>query len=339
MTRILIPLLLMLPLAITACGKGDNDAPAKSAEAVRADDKEEGGHSGGTDAEHAEDTKHDESESDEGHEEGGVDLSAEQLKAAGIVLGQAGPAKVREVLPLYGVVSPNAERVRDVAARFPGVIRSVQKKIGDSVGQGEVLAKVESNESLQTYAVTAPQAGVITARNANPGEQTGDKTLFTVADLSTVWVELSLFPRDVSKVRVGQRVRVKSADSGLAGEGRVVYVAPLGSTASQTLTARVLLDNSDRRWAPGLYVNAEVTLAEGEVPLAVRTEALQSLEDKTVVFVQGEHGFEPRPVRVGRSDGEVSEVLEGLTAGETYAAANSFIIKAELGKGSAEHGH
>ena len=339
MTRILIALMLTLPFAITACGKDGDNAPAESAEADHADDKKEGGHSGETDVEHAEGKKHEESEPDEGHEEGGVELTAEQIKAAGIVLAQAGPAKVREVLPLYGVVSPNAERVRDVAARFPGVIRSVHKKIGDSVGQGEVLAKVESDESLQTYAVTAPQAGVITARNANPGEQTGDKTLFTVADLSTVWVELSLFPRDVAKVRVGQRARVRSADSGLAGEGRVVYVAPVGSTASQTLTARVLVDNKDRRWAPGLYVNAEVTLGEGQIPLAVRSEALQSLEDKTVVFVQGEHGFEPRPVRVGRSDGEVSEVLEGLAAGETYAAANSFIIKAELGKGSAEHGH
>jgi len=74
--------------------------------------------------------------------------------------------------------------MRVVAARFPGAIRSVAKKIGDTVREGEALATVEANESLQTYAVTAPLSGVIIARNANPGEQTGDKTLFTVADLS-----------------------------------------------------------------------------------------------------------------------------------------------------------
>ena len=104
-----------------------------------------------------------------------------------------------------------AERVREMAARYPGAIRDVARKIGDAVRQGETLATVESNESLQTYAVVAPLAGVITARNANPGEQTGDKALFTVADLSTVWVELSMFPRDVGKVRPGQTVRVRSA--------------------------------------------------------------------------------------------------------------------------------
>ena len=65
-------------------------------------------------------------------------------------------------------------------------------------------------------------------RDANPGEQTGDKAMFTVADLSTVWVELALFPRDVAKVRVGQSVRVKSGEAGLETTGQVVYVAPFG---------------------------------------------------------------------------------------------------------------
>jgi cobalt-zinc-cadmium efflux system membrane fusion protein len=148
-----------------------------------------------------------------------------------------------------------------------------------------------------------------------------------------------LFPRDVVKVRVGQDVRVKSPDTGLAAGGKVVYVAPFGQAANQTITARVLLDNPDRHWAPGLYVTAEVTLAETAVPLAIRNEAVQTLEERSVVFVQGEEGFEPRAVALGRSDGEFSEVLTGLQSGDTYAAANSFILKAELGKGSAEHGH
>ena len=200
-------------------------------------------------------------------------MTAEQIANARIGIATAGPASVRERQPLYGVIAPNAERVRDVTARFPGVIRSVTKRVGDAVRQGETLATVESNESLQTYAVVAPLSGVITARNANPGENTGDKALFTVADLSTVWVELSLFPRDIAKVRVGQPVRVRGADNALSADGTVVYVAPFGSSTSQTLTARVLLDNAERRWPPGLYVTAELTLATTPVPLAVRGEA------------------------------------------------------------------
>lgn len=270
------------------------------------------------------------------HEEN-VKLSPAQIKEAGIGVAQSGPANIRERLPLYGVIAPNAERMREVGARFPGVIRTVERRVGDSVKQGDVLATVESNESLQTYSVVAPLAGVVTARQANPGEQAGDKSLFTVADLSTVWVELALFPRDLAKVHVGQGVRVKSADAGLSAEGKVVYVAPFGSSSNQTLSARVLLDNPERKWAPGLYVTAEVTLTSASVPVAVANEALQTFEGRTVVFAQREAGFEPTPLQLGRSDGEFVEVKSGLDAGVPYATRNSFILKAELGKGEAAH--
>src|SRR5262249_44875762 len=147
--------LTLLTLLLVGCGK--TDAPlAASAE------------------EHAAEAAHEEN----------VKLTPEQIREAGIGVARAGPANIRERLPLYGVIAPNAERVREVGARFPGVIRSISKRVGDGVNQGEVLATVESNESLQTYSVVAPLAGVITARQANPGEQTGDKPLFTVADLS-----------------------------------------------------------------------------------------------------------------------------------------------------------
>jgi len=324
MTKSSIATMLLL-LSVTAC----NDSEPSAAKTPAAQAKDE--HAG---------EEHQEGEGS--HEEGGSDhvkLTPEQIKSAGIGLAQAGPANVREHLPLYGVVAPNAERVLEVGARFPGVIRTVTRRVGDSVRQGETLATVESNESLQTYAVVAPLTGVVTARNANAGEQAGDKALFTVADLSTVWVELSVFPRDIAKVRVGQAAHVKSADTGLSAEGKVVYVAPFGSSSNQTLSARVLLDNADRKWPPGLYVTAEVTLTNTPVPLAVSSDALQTMEERTIVFVQEEEAFEPRAVQLGRSDGQVTEVLAGLEPGETYATRNSFILKAELGKGEAEHGH
>lgn len=316
-TAILLTFLL-IP-ALTACGGEPAAEPAAPPSAADA----EAGHE----------------EGDDGDAASHVELTAAQIASAQIGIATAGPASVRERQPLYGVIAPNAERVRDVSARFPGVIRSVTKRVGDPVRQGETLATVESNESLKTYSVIAPLSGVITARSANPGENTSDKALFTVADLSTVWVELSLFPRDIATVRVGQAVRVRGADNAQSADGKVVYVAPFGSSASQTLTARVLLDNAERRWPPGLYVTAELTLATTPVPIAVRGEALQTIEDRTVVFVRNEDGFEARTVQVGRSDGEIAEILSGIESGESYATGNSFILKAELGKGSAEHGH
>ena len=316
----------LLLLGLSGCSGDDSAAKTVAAEeqseAKRAEGGEEHGEGG-----------HGEGKQGAQH----VKLTPEQIKAADIGLAQAGAAEIHETLPLYGVIAPNAERVLQVTARYPGAIHSVNKRVGDSVRRGEALASVESNESLQSYRVVAPLDGVVTARDANPGEQTGEKALFTVADLSTVWVELSVFPRDVAKIRVGQTVRVKSADTGLSAEGKVVYVAPFGSSTNQTLKARVQLDNRERKWPPGLYVTADVMLATTSVPLAVASEGLQTIEERTVVFVNADEGFQPRPVELGRSDGELTEVLEGLEPGETYVTRNSFILKAELGKGEAAH--
>ena len=263
-----------------------------------------------------------------------VELTPGQLKAAGIGLEKVEPAQIREVLPLYGVVSPNAEHVREVGARFAGVVRSVERKLGDAVRQGDVLATVESNESLQVYAVRSPISGLISARNANAGEQTGEKPLFVVMDLSTVWVELSLFARDAGKVRAGQTVLVKSPVAELTSQGKVTYVGPFGNS-NQALTARVEVPNPGNRWAPGLYVTGEVTLAQHAAALSIRSTAVQMIEDRPVVFVQADGKFSARPVVLGKTDGERWEVLQGLAIGEVYAAANSYVIKAELRKSEA----
>jgi cobalt-zinc-cadmium efflux system membrane fusion protein len=288
---------------------------------------------------HAEGEEHHEENQAEHGEEKAAELNDTQLKTAAIKLAQVSPATIHETLPLYGMVELNAEQVQQISARFPGVVRSVNKKVGDMVRQNDVLATVESNESLKTYSITSALNGVVAERNLNPGEQTNDKTAFVIADLSTVWVDISVFPRDAAKINVGQSVRIGNPANGVAAEGKIIAIAALGNSTNQSLSARVLLNNPQRQWTPGLFVNAEVILAKTPVALAVRNEALQNHEGKQVVFVKDKDGFEPRPVTLGRTDGEMSEVLSGVNNGETYAANNSFIIKAELGKDGAEHGH
>lgn len=314
--------LLLLALTLSACGKSETPAAPEAAE------HKEGAHEAKGEKE---------AEGEEGEHAEAMKLTPEARKAAGLVIAAAGPAKMVDTVPLYGVVKPNAERVRSVTARFPGVVRSVNSKVGDTVRQGASLATVESNESLQVYGVSSPLAGVVTERFTNPGEQAESTPLFTVADLSSVWVELSLFPRDRSRIQIGQVVRVQAADGGLVSEGKIVFISPLGSAGSQSLTARVLLDNRDGRWTPGLYVGGEVAVGETTVALAVPAEAIQELEGGPSVFVDETDGLEARVVKTGRSDGRVVEILEGLEAGEPVVGEGSFVLKAELGKGEAEH--
>ena len=282
----------------------------------------------------------DQHESDGGHKQDNlISLSAEQIRRAGIVLEKVGSASVRQTLPLYGKIVANDEREHAVSARFPGVIRQLTKRVGDQVAKGETLAIVESNESLKPYSIVASLSGIVAERHANVGEQTSGRTLYVIGDYSTVWVDIAVFPGDLAKVRVGQQVRVVNGDVSLVGEGRVISVSPVGKSASQTTTVRALLENPARHWVPGHFVSAELVLSETLVPIAIQEEAVQVLEDQSVVFVATDEGFEARPVTLGRGDGVVREVLAGLAAQEAYVTTNSFILKSELGKGDSDHGH
>lgn len=271
--------------------------------------------------------------------EGRVRIAAESAKAAGVVMDNAGPRLIRDVLPLYGRVTANPDAIREVGARFPGVIKSVAKSVGDPVKAGEVLARVESNDSLQIYAVTAPIAGTLTARAANPGEQAAAAPLFTVSDLSQLWAELSVFPRDLARVRVGQEVRLTAVDGERSGNGHVVRIAPAGGDPGSSLKVWASLAGSDGAWTPGLYISAEVLVGGVEVPLAVKTRGLQAFRDSTVVFTRVGETYEVRMLELGRSDGEYTEVLAGLKPGAPYVAENSYLIKADIEKSGASHEH
>jgi cobalt-zinc-cadmium efflux system membrane fusion protein len=292
------------------------------------------------DHEHDKDEKeHEHGEDEHGHEEGKVTLSNEQQRNAGIQLAKAGPIAIRQTLPLYGVITPSADGIQQVTARFPGVIRQLARKPGDRVTAGDVLATIESNESLKVYSVTATINGVITDRQGAVGEQTSDAPLFTITDTSTVWVDLTLFPRDITRIKSGQVVRVVQPQRGLSGEGAVIYIGTHANPVNQSITARASVDNADGQWFAGHFVSAEVTLAETKVAVAVHNEALQTLEGKTVVFVREADGFEPRPIQSGRADSRYTEIISGLVAGDVYVSMNSFILKSDLGKESAEHEH
>lgn len=270
--------------------------------------------------------------------EGRTAIAPDIAEAAGVKTEVAGGATLVQTLTLYGRIVPDPAHVRQVSARYPGLIRAVHKKLGDPVQSGDALAQIESNESLQTYTVAAPIAGIVTARNANQGEQSGDRALFTIMDPSSVWAELSVFPRDRARVRAGGAVRVKSADSDVVVEGRIDRVDVLAG-ANQAVTARVTLNNSNAEFVSGGFVTAEVAVAERAVPLAVRTSGLQPFRDFTVVYEQVGDTYEVRMLELGEQHGEWVEVLGGLDPGARYVTDNSYVIKADIEKSGASHDH
>lgn len=277
-------------------------------------------------------------EHDGGHAEppsDSTEISKEAAEGAGIRTAAAGPATVRETVALTGRITLNQNTTARIEARFPGIVRKVTKGQGEAVDSGEVLAEVESNDSLRAYPVKSPIDGVILVRNTNVGDVAGDAPLFVIADVSEVWAEFHVFPRDVEKVAAGQVIRVVSVDGRRGAEAPIALVLPLAEASSQTIVARATLPNPEGVWRSGMTVRGEVEVAEEAVPVAVRTPSIQRMEGKSVVFVADGDRYSMRPIKTGASDPTWTEILDGLRPGEVYVSENSFLIKADIGKAGA----
>ena len=257
---------------------------------------------------------------------------------SGIRTESAEAQLIVETVELTGTVQANPARVSEVRARFSGIVTEVLRDTGDFVNSGETLGFVETNESLRSVPIDAPISGLLVNRNIQIGQVTGDEPLFVIADLSEVWVQLDVFGRDLGAVKAGQHVAISSLDGSEFG-GTIDWVSPLVAHGSQSVRARIPLKNPDGALRAGQFVRARVTVAETEVPLAVRRSALQTFRGFDVVYAQVGDIYEVRMLGLGRQDEKFVEVLYGLSPGEIYVTGNSYLVKADIEKSGASHDH
>jgi cobalt-zinc-cadmium efflux system membrane fusion protein len=270
------------------------------------------------------------------NEIGRVELSEKKIQNANLDVETAGPAKIGTILELTGKIALNEDAVANVSPRYTGVVKAVYKRLGDQVQKGEALATIESSESLREYQVNSEISGMVIKKEVTIGELARDeKPIFTVANLSTVWVDFSVFPQDFKRVKPGQMVEITYADH-LSARGRISYIAPVGSENTQSMLARAVVQNPDGLLLPGLFVTGRLFVEQVDAPVAVLSSAIQTVGGKTVVFVADGATFEARQVELGTRDNSYVQVLTGLSAGNRYVAANSFLLKAELGKNQPE---
>lgn len=287
------------------------------------------GPSAGQESEHAE----------SGHEEELVRLAPETLEEFGIEVATAGPGVVERSVSLPAEVRPNQDRLAHIAPRFAGIVREVRADIGDAVKAGQVLAVVES-EALAPFPLKTLIDGVVIQKHITRGEPVSrEQAAFVVADLRDVWVDISVYQKDLAEVEVGQLVHVSAGHGLHQAEGRISYLSPVVDEATRTATARVVLPNPEGRWRPGLFVATRIRTVETEVPVAIPRTAIQEMGDEMVVFVETPDGFAPRPVALGRRGEEHVEVTAGLAPGERYVARGGFTLKSELARETFSGGH
>ncbi len=270
--------------------------------------------------------------------EGRTQIASTMAKESGIETEKAGPQTIKETLMLTGRVQTDPNRLSHVRARYPGIVKSIKRNLGDTVRTGEILASVQSNESLQTYAIKAPIGGMIVHRDIQIGEATGDEPLFIITDLSQVWAEFDVFDRDLVRIKTGQTITIETLDDQQIN-GKIDWISPLTAHASQSVRARVILPNPEGLFRSGQFVRGQVTIARYAVPLAVRLSAIQRFRDFQVVFARFDDSYEVRMLELGRRDQQWVEVLAGLKPATEYVSQNSYLIKADIEKSGASHDH
>ncbi len=221
-------------------------------------------------------------------------------------------------------------------------LRSARQKLfALGVDKDRLKEITEADDAdLTRYIMRAPLSGTVVGRHLARGESVDtDREAFIVADVSTVWVDISIYAHDRDRAKAGQAVAILT-ESGVEAEGTIAFVMPFVSEETRTANARVVLANEDLRLRPGMFVTASIAVEEAPAKVRVPATALQTHEGQEVVFVRGEDGrFSPRPVSIGRRNGHYAEVIAGLEPGEAVVTEGAFIVKSQFAKSGFDDGH
>ncbi len=259
----------------------------------------------------------------------GVALSVEMMEKVGIQIHEAEGGTIAKRVVFPAEIKLNRDHTAAVSPRYASIVRQVFAEIGDVVRKGDVLASLENRETMAVYTVAVPLDGVIISKDLAVGETAGeDEVLFEVADLSSVWADISIFPKYQHFMRKGMPVEFVAHD-GHTARGTIRYISPIVSPETRTFTARCVLEAADEDFTPGAFVRAWIEVETVEAAVIVPREAVQTLEGETVVFIPGEHDFQTSVVELGLADEHNVEIKRGLHAGNQYVASGAFSLKAQ----------
>ena len=258
----------------------------------------------------------------------------------GVKVDNAEPRTIVRSQKVRGKIFPSEHRIAHIIPRFAGVVREGRKHIGDSVAKGEVLAVIESNQTLQPFTVHSHISGTVLNGHLVVGEFVPEgQWVYIVADLSEVWADFSVRLDESSNIEAGQTIVMNTLSGQKTVQGTVSYIAPYADQRSQAKLVRAVVPNQDGSLPPGSFVTGLIRTGEKRVTVAVKKSAIQRFRDWDVVFVKYGDEYEARPIKLGASDETWVEVIEGLKAGEAYVSDNSFLIKADILKSGASHDH
>ena len=227
-------------------------------------------------------------------------------------------------------------RARGELEKANAELRAAQDKLRLLGGSVSVGGRAES-----TFALIAPFAGTVIQKKATIGELgTPSEAVFTVADLSVVWIEANLTEDLLAKVKLGAAATVTvGAYPGERFSGRVTYLANVLDKDSRTTAARIEVANKDGRLKPEMFANATIATGSQKQAISVPDSAILLLQGQPTVFVVEHGGFEPRAIETGDKLSGRTVIKSGLKVGEQVVAAGAYALKARLLKSQIGDAH
>ena len=186
-------------------------------------------------------------------------------------------------------------------------------------------------DSLTRFEVTSPIDGSIIEKRVVLGDSVqADTAIYIVADLSTVWADFSVAAKDITTVHVGQKITITAESGPGPAENQIAYVGPVVEQETRAALARVVLENENGQWKPGMFVTGLAAGDSVDIELLVPRDAVQQIGGVPNLFVRTDGGFRAAPVVLGRGSDTHIEILSGIEAGQSYAAGGVFVIKSQL---------
>jgi Cu(I)/Ag(I) efflux system membrane fusion protein/cobalt-zinc-cadmium efflux system membrane fusion protein len=223
--------------------------------------------------------------------------------------------------------------IPEIAAGADRLLESSRKRLQYWDISAKQIAELErSGKALKTLVLQAPYGGVITRKNANEGmlAQKGVE-LFTISDISSVWVYADIYEYELPWVKVGQTARIQLPYQHEPLSGKISTVYPYVETKTRTVKVRIDLKNPSFDLKPDMYVNVRIEAQSVMDVLAIPVEAVLNSGEKQTVFVAlGEGKFEPRQVKLGIQGEEgYIQVIQGLLANESVVTSAQFMLDSE----------
>ena len=198
------------------------------------------------------------------------------------------------------------------------------------------VGATREGDGASYFSIVAPFPGTIVEKAAVPGALAEPaKPLFTIADLSTVWIETSVYEKDLPRLVRGASATVSvAAWPGAPAKGRLTYISSLMDKETRTVKARVEVPNRDGRLHPGMFANVSIAVPEQSAGKAILLpeQAVVLMDGKPTVFVRGEHGFEPRTIDPGERRTAQVEIKDGIKGGDEVVTVGAYELKARLQK-------